>query len=133
MSEFVGGRPLPRAVTTLGFELSWADVARGEAEVFFSPPTEFTNLMGFVQGGFVSAMLDAVASTALLATLPPDQFAPTIEMKTSYLRPVPTARVKGLGRIVHRGRSIAFLDASLYALDGDLLATATATARIVTM
>jgi uncharacterized protein (TIGR00369 family) len=129
--SFLEGRALPPAVATLGFELSWVDTEQGEAEVFFTGRPEFTNLMGGIQGGFVSAMLDATASTAILAQLPTDHFAPTIEMKTSFFRPAPVGRLTGRGRVVHRGKSIAFVEASLYDDAGALIATATATARIV--
>ena len=87
--------------------------------------------MGNIQGGFISAMIDGAASTALLAQLPDDHFAPTIEMKTNFLRPIPVGRVYGRGRVVHRGKSIAFLEASLHDADGTLLATGTTTVRIV--
>jgi uncharacterized protein (TIGR00369 family) len=128
---FLEGRALPPAAATLGIELSCFDAERGEVEVFFTGRPEFTNLMGGIQGGFVSAMLDATASAAVLAQLPSDHFAPTIEMKTSFFRPVPVGRLIGRGRVLHRGKSIAFTESSLYDEAGELLASATATARIV--
>jgi uncharacterized protein (TIGR00369 family) len=128
---FPEGRGLPPAVTTLGFELSSVDPERGEVEAFFTGRPEFTNLMGTIQGGFVSAMLDATASAAVLAQLPSDHFAPTIEMKTSFFRPAPVGRLLGRARVVHRGKSIAFIESSLYDEAGELLASATATVRIV--
>ncbi|MGH8860174.1 MAG: PaaI family thioesterase [Jatrophihabitantaceae bacterium] len=131
MSGFVGGRPVPPAVELLGFTLISADPDLGVAEVDFTGRPEFLNLMGYVQGGYLAAMLDAVSSTAVLAQLPADQLAPTIEMKTSFLRPAPAGRIVGHGRVVHRGRSIAFLEGSLSDPDGALLATSTATVRIV--
>lgn len=131
MTEFPGGRKLPPAVQLLGYRLLSADPERGEARAEFLARPEFLNLMGNVQGGFLSAMLDAVAATALLAQLPPDQLAPTLELKSSFIRPAPAGRILGSGRVVHRGRSIAFLAGELTTEDGALLATATATVRIV--
>lgn len=133
MTTFMGNRPLPNAVALLGYEVLGADPDAGTAEVSFVGRVEFTNLMGNVQGGFLAAMLDAAASSALLAQLPDEQAAPTIEMKVSFLRPAPVGRLIGRGRVVHRGKSIAFLEGALYDPDDVLLATATATARIVTM
>ena len=132
MSGFLAGREMPPAVTLLGYSLLSVDPERGEAEVEFLGRPEFRNLLGGIQGGFVTAMLDAAASSAVLAQLRPDQFAPTLELKTSFLRPVPTGRLVGRGRVVHRGRSIAFLEATLHGPDDLLLASATATVRIVT-
>ena len=128
---FPGGRTLPPAVELLGYSLISADPSLGVAEASFVGRPEFLNLLGSVQGGFVTAMLDAVASTALLAQLPSDQFAPTLELKTSFLRPVPAGELLGRGRVVHRGRSIAFLEGELRDPSGDLLATATSTVKIV--
>lgn len=131
MTDFPGGRPLPPAVTLLGYRLLDADAERGEAHAEFLAKPEFANLMGNVQGGFVTAMLDAVAATALFAQLPAGHVAPTLELKTSFVRPAPLGRLLGHGRVVHRGNSIAFLAGELTDPDGVLLATATATVKIV--
>jgi len=49
----------------------------------------------------------------------------------SFLRPARPGRFVGTGRILHRGGTIAFLEGSLADADGELVATATATARVV--
>ncbi|HEY8302670.1 MAG TPA: PaaI family thioesterase [Jatrophihabitans sp.] len=131
MTLFGAGRPVPPAVRLLGFRLVSADPELGEATAEFEGRPEFLNLMGNVQGGFVTAMLDAVASSALLAQLPATDVAPTLEIKTSFLRPAPAGRLVGHGRVAHRGGSIAFLASSLCDPDGALLATASATVKIV--
>ena len=130
MTSFPGGRPVPPAVALLGFAL--VSAGDGRSEVTFEGRPEFANLMGYVQGGFVAAMLDAAGSTALLASLPVDRLCPTIELKTSFFRPAPLGPLVARGRVLHRGSTIAFLEASLYDPDETLLATSTATARIVT-
>jgi uncharacterized protein (TIGR00369 family) len=130
--EFLEGRqPAPKAAATLGWELSWVAPERGEIEVFFDARDSFTNPMGNVQGGFLAAMLDDTLGPALVATLPDGQFAPTLELKVSFLRPAAPGRITGTGRVVHRGGSIAFLAGELRDEAGELLATATATARII--
>jgi uncharacterized protein (TIGR00369 family) len=87
--------------------------------------------MGNVQGGFLAAMLDDTLGPALVATLNDREFAPTLELKVSFLRPAAPSRIVGTGRVVHRGGSIAFLAGELRDETGELLATATATARII--
>ena len=42
-----------------------------------------------------------------------------------------SGRVVGKGRVVHRDGDIAFLEASLFDSRGALIATATATARVI--
>jgi uncharacterized protein (TIGR00369 family) len=115
----------------LGRELSRVVPERGEIEVFFDASEGFANAMGSIQGGFLAAMLDGTLEPALVATLPDGQVAPTLELKVSFLRPALPGRITGTGRVVHRGGSIAFLEGELRDEAGELLATATATARII--
>jgi len=126
-----GRKPPPPAAVTLGFKLLEIDPERGEIRVQFEAKPEFLNPMGVVQGGFVAAMLDDTLGPALVCTLPPGQFAPTIELKVNFIRPAPLGVLIGAGRIVSRGGTIAFLSGELRTEQGDLVATATATARIV--
>ena len=129
MRPFLGEREMPAAAATLGLEV--VSAGGGACELTFVGRPEFANLAGAVQGGFVCAMLDSTASCALLADLELDQFAPTIELKTNFLRPVPLGNITGRGRVVHRGGTIAFLEGALYDPSDTLLATATVTAKIV--
>lgn len=97
----------------------------------FDAKPEFSNPMGHVQGGFLAAMLDDTLGPALVATLPANHFAPTIELKVNFIRPAKPGRLIGTGRVVARGGTIAFLAGELMNEHGELVATATATARIV--
>jgi len=51
--------------------------------------------------------------------------------KVSFLRPAVPGRITGTGRVVHRGGSTAFPAGELRDETGDVLATATATVRII--
>jgi len=127
-----GRVPPPPAATTLGFRLLEIDPSRGTIRVQFEGKREFLNPMGVVQGGFVAAMLDDTLGPALVCTLPPGHFAPTIELKVNFIKPAPLGVLIGEGRLVARGGTIAFLAGELRTAGGELVATATATARIVT-
>lgn len=130
--DFVAGRsPAPPVAATLGWKLSSIAPERGEIEVFFTAHEGFTNPIGKVQGGFLTAMLDDTMGPALVATLPDGEFAVTLELKVNFLRPAVPGRITGTGRVVHRGGSIAFLAGELRDDGGEVLATATATARII--
>lgn len=65
------------------------------------------------------------------ASLPAGAFAPTIESKVSYVQLAKFGVSIGSGRVVARKTSIAFLAGELRNEAGELIATATATARIV--
>lgn len=126
-----GRAPIPPAAATLGFEFIDADVEAGTIEVAFAATEAFTNPAGNVLGAFQAAMLFDTVGPALLATLAPDQFQSTLQLNVSFLRPVRPGRLIGKGRVVHRDGDLALLEASL--LDGDaaVVATATATARVI--
>jgi uncharacterized protein (TIGR00369 family) len=126
-----GRAAIPPAAATLGFEFIDADIEAGTIQVAFTATEAFTNPAGNVLGAFLAAMLFDTVGPALLATLEPDQFQSTQQLNVSFLRPVRPGRLIGKGRIVHRDGDLVFLEASL--LDGDaaVVATATATARVI--
>jgi uncharacterized protein (TIGR00369 family) len=128
-----GRAPIPPAAATLGFEFIDADVEAGTIEVAFRAGKEFTNPAGNVLGGFVAAMLYDTVGPALLATLEPDRFQSTLQLQVSFLRPVRPGRVVGNGRVVHRDGDLVFLEASLLDADAAVIATATATARVIAL
>jgi uncharacterized protein (TIGR00369 family) len=126
-----GRTPLPRAAATLGLELVDADVDAGTIELAFTPTEAFTNPTGNVLGAFVAAMLYDTVGPAVLATLAPDQFQTTLDMQVTFLRPIRPGRVVSRGRVLHRVGDIAFLEASLLDADGEVAATAKATAQVI--
>ena len=127
----LGRTPPPPAAATLGFKLLDIDADQGTIRVQFDGKREFLNPIGNIQGGFLCAMLDDTLGPALVATLPKDHFAPTIELKVNFIRPAKAGLFIGTGRVVSRGGTIAFLAGELSTEQGELIATATATARIV--
>jgi len=118
----------PPAAALLGWKA--LSLEPGHVRVRYSAKVQFGNPQGAIQGGFLAAMLDDAMGPALFTTLPADQFAPTIEMKVNYLRSARPGPLIAEGRVVHRTRSLAFLEGTLATEEGDLIATATATARI---
>ena len=128
-----GRAPLPRAAATLGLEFLDADIEQGTIELAFSATEDFTTPTGNVLGAFVAATLYDTVGPALLATLDPDQFQSTVAFNVSFLRPVRPGRVVGKGRVVHRHGDLAFLEAALIDSDDAVIATATATARIIAL
>lgn len=129
--DFLAGRvPPPPAAELLGWELVAVDPDAGTIEVAFRADERFTNPMGNVQGGFLAAMLDDTLGPALVATLPPGRFAPTLDLHVQFLRPARPGRLVGRGRVVRRGRDICFLAGELTGPDGRPVAVASATVRI---
>jgi uncharacterized protein (TIGR00369 family) len=123
------GEGAPPCARTLGAEL--LSVEAGNVRVRFDARSEFCNGMGNVQGGFLAAMLDDSMGPALFTLLDGGQFAPTLEMKVSYLRAARPGPILGEGRVAHRTKNVAFLEGTLTSHGGDVIAIATATARIL--
>ena len=120
----------PPAAELLGFKLIEIDPDEGTIEVAFTATDQFLNPAGTVQGGFLAAMLDDTLGPALVATLADGEWAPTTDLHVQFTKPVKPGELRGSGRIVKRGKEIAFLAGELRDSDGDLVATATATAAI---
>jgi molybdopterin converting factor subunit 1 len=129
--ELVGNHvPRPPAYTKLlGARPLQAEPGRVSFE--FQASEQLLNPMGTVQGGFLTAMLDEAMGPAALSALGPGYGIPTLELKVSFIRPARPGRLVAEGRVVHLGKSVAFIESSLVDDDGRLIATATATARIV--
>src|SRR5580700_9617453 len=85
---------------------------------------------GTIEGAFLAAMLDDTLGPALVATLGPGLFAPTTDLHVQFLRPARPGRLTGRGRVVRRGREVAFLAGELLDESGQVVAAATATALI---
>jgi uncharacterized protein (TIGR00369 family) len=128
-----GRAPMPRAAATLGLEFVDIDADAGTIELAFAATEAFTNPSGNVLGAFLAAMLYDTVGPALLATLEPDQFQSTVQLNVSFLRPARPGRLIGKGRVVHRDGDLAYLEASLVDADAAVIATATATARVVAL
>jgi len=126
-----GDVPPPPAAELLGWKVIEAEPGSGRIRVEFQATEEFTNPLGNVQGGFIAAMLDDTLGPAGATVAQAQEFAPTIELKVNFIRPAKPGKFVGTGWVVHRGGSIVFLQGELRDASGELVATATATARIV--
>lgn len=109
------------------------DPDAGTIVVRFEGRPEFANPMGNIQGGLLAAMLDDTMGPALVATLPPDQFAPTLEMSVSFLEPARIGPLWGRGRVIKSGGTIGFVEADLVDGEGQTVARATATVRVISL
>ncbi len=129
--EIVEGRaPLPPAAVTLGWELVAINPDEGTIEVAFTSADIFMNPAGVIQGGFLAATLADTMGSALAAGLEPADSAPMTDLHMQFLRPARPGRLVGRGRVVRRGRDVAFLAGELADEQGAAVAAATATAQI---
>ncbi len=128
LARFQNAKRRPPATETLGFTVVRVDQAKMEIEVTCEGRPEFCNPAGQIQGGFLMAMLDETMSVSAVVASNMTAFVPTLEMKTSFLRPALPGPLRVIGRVAKWGRQICFLEGELYDAEGRLLAKATSTA-----
>jgi uncharacterized protein (TIGR00369 family) len=120
----------PPCARFLGLEVLDYSVNDAWAEFAFTPRAEMANPAGVVQGGFLAAMLDdAMGLTATLAT----RFVsivPTLQLSITFLEPAPFERLLARARVLRLSKSTAQLEGALRRTNGQVLATATASAVV---
>lgn len=128
LARFQNSKKRPPCSDTLGMRL--ADLNQDErwVKMEFDVSPSFANPTGAVQGGFIAAMLDEAMSTAVIIASNVTMTAPTLEMKTSYLKRLMPGKAVVEARILKLGRSAAFMEADCLDAEGELVARATATA-----
>lgn len=128
LDRFRNTRNKPQSSQTLGYDMLRIDQAAMEVEIAFVGRPEFCNPMGQIQGGFLTAMLDECMSVAGVVASGVSASISSLEIKTSYLRPAAPGPLRGVGRVVKWGRTIAFLEGELYDGEGRMVARANSTA-----
>jgi uncharacterized protein (TIGR00369 family) len=121
---------IPDCARMLGIEVLSFDRKTNEVVVAAFGRPEFRNPMGAIQGGFLCAMLDDTMALAALFASNFQSVVPTLEMKTSFYAPAEPGTIKGVGRVARLGKTIAFLEGELRSASGEIIAKASATARL---
>jgi uncharacterized protein (TIGR00369 family) len=129
LQRFLRTKNQPTGSQTLGFRMLSVSQETRTVEVAFDARAELlANPMKQVQGGYLCAMLDECMSVACMVASGMTCVAPTAEMKTSFFRPAAPGPLRGVGRVVRWGKTLAFTEGELYDEQGRLLAKATGTA-----
>lgn len=123
--------PTPPCARLLGWRMLAAKPRDGWIKVGFDARWEFTNPAGYVQGGFLAAMLDDTMGPAVFVMTDGKFFPPTLDLHVSFLAPTRPGRLVGEGRVTQLGKSIAFLEGVLFDAVGTPVARASATAKLV--
>jgi uncharacterized protein (TIGR00369 family) len=121
----------PPAAALLGLEI--VDVDRGRVVFSLVADELHENPMGTMHGGVVATLVDSAMGCAVASALPAGAGYTTLELKTSYMRPIvqTTGRVRGEGRVVHMGGRVATAEAHVLDDAGTLYAHATSTCLVM--
>lgn len=128
--EVLARRPLSPASQMLGFEVLDIDPKKGTSRIGYLAKPDFCNPLGVIQGGFLTAMVDEAMAVACVAMSNFSIFIPTLELKVSFLRAGYPGPMIAKGEVTRLGKSVAFMEGSLFDGDGNLLIRASATGKV---
>ena len=123
--------PTPPCAAHLGFEILEADGDSGTVKVAFMARPEFCNPAGYVQGGFLTAMLDDSMGPAVIIATEGKVFPTTIDLHVQFVAPAKQGALVGRARVVRLGNTFGFIEGELDDGSGNLVARANASVRLI--
>ena len=91
------------------------------------------NGVGWLQGGMYTALTDEAMALALYTVIDPTERIATISESTSFLRGIREGTIVAVGRVLKRGRRVAFMEGEVRAdsEQGEILARSTAAFAVI--
>jgi len=120
-----GEVPPPPVATLVGFTIT--EVEPGRSSIEFEATARHANPMGTLHGGILCDVADAAMGIAYASTLEDEETFTTLELKINFLRPIRTARLRAVGEVVSRGRTIGFVACDVRDNEERLVARASST------
>ena len=115
-----------------GFHVTGWDASLKQVTAAFTIKREYCHTNGTIaQGGFITAWLDAAMAHAVTHDSDHAFNVASLEIKVSFLERVGPGPGIVHGRVVRRGKRVAFMEGDLYNPDGRLAAQATSTGMLV--
>ena len=116
----------PPIMQLLGMQL--AEVDEGRAVVTMTTdPAVHANPMGTIHGGILCDVADAAMGIAFASTLGEGESFTTLELKTSFLRPVWKTTLRAEAAVLQRGRTVGLVECTVTDGDGKMVARASST------
>ena len=124
-------REIPEFLRLLGGEITAFDKERQACTFTFKVPFDYCHTGDVVQGGFVTAMLDAAMAHAIFGSDPSITRLSTLEISTRYENATRgQTPLTVIGWVTKATKSIAFMSGEIRTLDGSLCASAQSVAKI---
>jgi uncharacterized protein (TIGR00369 family) len=86
------------------------------------------NPQGTLHGGIIATLLDISMGHLLQKSVGAGM---TLEMKTQYLRPARSGRIRAVGSFLKKGKAVNYLETRLYDAGNSLLAVANSTWQLL--
>lgn len=123
--------PMPPCAATLGYGFVSIDRERKRMTTTFQGAAHHLNPRGGVQGGFLVAMMDDAMGSMVVA-LTDGKFGPaSVDIHAQFLRPAGIETLRCEAELVHMTKNSAFTRATLFNAAGEIVATASQTARLL--
>ncbi len=115
----------------IGTNVTRTDPTRREIEVRYEAKPDFTNRIGTLAGGMISAMLDSSTGLAALAVQPEHTFVVHTSLEVQYLKPASCGVLTATARVIEQTDREVQTKSELRDADGVVVARGRATLRIL--
>lgn len=104
---------------TIGFTVVPGEISEGRCAVQGTITAQHLNINGVVHGGVYTTALDTAMGGAVVTTLKDDEVTATTSLYVEFLRPAKEGQtLTAEGRVVRRGRHLAFVEGILRNQEG---------------
>ena len=117
----VAPEKIPEFNRTLG--MTEIRAAGGAAEIDLSLGTGLTNKRGVAHGGVLVSLLDSVMGAAVVSAIAEAEWCGTVQLNVQFLSPGIGPTLHGRGRMVKRGKHVAFARGEVIDARGEVIAT----------
>lgn len=122
---------MPPCARLLGYEFLSIDRDRNRMRVRFQGSKDMLNPRGGVQGGFLTAMMDDAMGSMVVALTDGARGPASVDIHTQFLRSAGVEPLICEAELVFQTKNSAFTRATLFNEKGEIVATATQTARLL--
>lgn len=124
------GRDANPFFTLMGIEID--EFKDGRARLTMEVRPDMLNGAGWLQGGVYVALADEAVALALHTLLADNEEIATIDEHTSFIKGVNAGTITATGRIIRKGRRVAFADGEVRSVaDGALLSRTSASFAVI--
>ena len=124
------GRDANPFFTLMGIEIG--EFGDGEARLTMDVRSDMLNGAGWLQGGIYVALADEAIALALYTLLADNEEIATIDEHTSFIKGVNAGTIIATGRVIRKGRRVAFAGGEVRsAADGTLLTRTSASFVVI--
>lgn len=95
-----------------------------ECRMTMEMDTSHLSVYGRAHGGAIASLADSACSLALAAVIKEGEFIATQDLHIHYLLPVEKGTLTAIGRVIHKGRHTAILEADIFDSEGKKIAHA---------